>query len=356
MTVKITWLEHTAEDLRALASKAADAKVARRLLAIALVLEEASRAEAARSCGMDRQTLRDWVHRYNDRGVAGLADRPHGGGPSAKLTEPEKAELARWVRQGPDPAEDGVVRWRLCDLRHRILGRFFVLLDECSIGRILKARSFSHVSMRPRHPQADAEAQEAHKGNFAELVAAAIPPAARDKPLELWWQDEARIGQQGSLTYVWAERGSRPRAPRDQRYSWAYIFGAVCPDRGAGAALVLPCANTDAMNLHLQDISTQVSPGAHAVLTVDGAGWHRIGGGLKLPDNISLLVLPPYSPELNPVEDIWQFLRQNFLSNRVFATYEAIIDACCEAWNKLIAMPGRIHSIAERDYAKTVTP
>lgn len=130
----------------------------------------------------------------------------------------------------------------------------------------------------------------------------------------------------------------------------------MCPDRGTGAALVLPCANTEAMNLHLQEISTQVSPGAHAVLTVDGAGWHRIGGALKLPDNISLLVLPPYSPELNPVENIWQFLRQNFLSNRVFANYEAIIDACCEAWNKLIAIPDRIRSITERDYTKTVIP
>lgn len=171
----------------------------------------------------------------------------------------------------------------------------------------------------------------------------------------MWWQDEARIGQQGSLTYVWAERGSRPRAPRDQRYSWAYIFGAVCPDRGVGAALVLPHANLQAMNLHLREISTQVAPGALAVLTVDGAGWHKLGGGLQVPDNISLLTLPPYSPELNPVENIWQFLRQNFLSNRVFATYDGIVDACCEAWIKLIAMPDRIRSIAHRDYAKTVT-
>lgn len=186
-------------------------------------------------------------------------------------------------------------------------------------------------------------------------MAAAIPPEARDKPIELWWQDEARIGQQGSLTYVWAERGSRPRAPRDQRYSWAYIFGAVCPERGVGAALVLPHANTDAMNLHLQEISTQVAPGAHAVLTVDGAGWHKLGGRLKLPHNVTLLALPPYSPELNPLENVWQFLRQNFLSNRVFATYAAIVDRCCDAWNTLVAMPDRIRSIAARDYARTVS-
>lgn len=178
MTVKITRLEHSAEDLRAMASKERDAKVARRLLAIALILGGASRAEAAQSCGMDRQTLRDWVHRYNEEGVAGLADRPHGGGAAAKLTEVETAALARWVREGPDPAEDGVVRWRLCDLRQRLLDRFFVLLDESSIGRILKTLSFSHVSVRPRHPEADAAAQEAHKKTSRNWS----PPRSRRRP------------------------------------------------------------------------------------------------------------------------------------------------------------------------------
>ena len=118
--------------------------------------------------------------------------------------------------------------------------------------------------------------------------------------------------------------------------------------------LLLPYANTYAMNLHLTEISALVTPGAHCVLTVDGAGWHQLGGQLVLPSNISLLHLPPYSPELNPVENIWQFLRQNFLSNRVFATYRDIVDACCDAWNALMAMPDRIRSIASRDYAKAV--
>ena len=163
MTVRITRLDHSAEELRALAARQADAKLARRLLAIGLVLEDRSRAEAARSCGMDRQTLRDWVTRYNEHGVSGLADRAHGGGPSAKLTEAEKAVLAQWVREGPEPAEDGLVRWRLSDLKQRILARFFVLLDERSVSRILRALDFSHISVRPRHPQADVAAQQAHK-------------------------------------------------------------------------------------------------------------------------------------------------------------------------------------------------
>ena len=156
------------------------------------------------------------------------------------------------------------------------------------------------------------------------------------------------------VTYIWADKGSRPRAPRDQRYDWAYLFGAICPARGVGAALVLPFVNTEAMNLHLVEISTQVTPGAHAVLTLDGAGWHQSGGRLKLPDNISLLPLPPYSPELNPVENIWQFLRQNYLANRVFDTYTAIVDACCDAWNALIAAPDTIRSIATREWATAV--
>jgi hypothetical protein len=106
------------------------------------------------------------------------------------------------------------------------------------------------------------------------------------------------------------------------------------------------------MNLHLREISTQVSQGAFAVLTLDGAGWHQLGDRLEVPDNIGLLHLPPYS--LNPVENIWEFLRHNDLSNRVYATCEAIVDACCVACNKLIAAPRRIRSIATRDRAKTV--
>jgi hypothetical protein len=165
------------------------------------------------------------------------------------------------------------------------------------------------------------------------------------------YKDEARVGQQGSLTYIWAERGSRPRAPRDLRYQYAYIFGAICPARGVGAGLVLPTVNTKAMNLHLAEISRHVQPGSFAVMQLNGAGWHQTGGRLKIPDNMALLPQPPYSPELNPTENVWQFLRQNYLSHRVFADYTAVVDACCDAWNKIIAMPNQIRSIGTRTWA-----
>ena len=106
------------------------------------------------------------------------------------------------------------------------------------------------------------------------------------------------------------------------------------------------------MNRHLAEISAHVLPGRHAVLTLDGAGWHQSGGRLKVPDNISLLHLPPYAPELNPVENVWEYLRQNWLSHRVWESYDAIVDACCEAWSKLMRLPERIASITTRTWAQ----
>ena len=114
---------------------------------------------------------------------------------------------------------------------------------------------------------------------------------------------------------------------------------------------MLPKADAETMSLHLAEIARAVTPGRHAVVVLDGAGWHKTGGRLRVPANISLLKLPPYSPELNPVESVWQFLRQNSLSNRVFESYHAIVDACCDAWNALAAEPGRIRSIATRSWA-----
>jgi len=132
------------------------------------------------------------------------------------------------------------------------------------------------------------------------------------------------------------------------------LFGAVCPDRGIGAALVLPSVNTDAMNLHLAEIGTCVAPGNHAVVVLDGAGWHQPGGRLQIPSNISLLHLPSYAPQLNPVENVWQFLRQNYLAHRVLDTYDEIVEACCHAWNALACAPDRIRSIASRPWAKVI--
>lgn len=138
---------------------------------------------------------------------------------------------------------------------------------------------------------------------------------------------------------------------RDNRHDSVHIFGAICPARGVGAAIIMPAVNTEAMNDHLKEISTQVADGAHAILVLDGAGWHQPGGKLLVPDNISLLSLPPYAPELNPVENVWEYLRSNKLCGLVWNTYDEIVEACRVAWQFLINDPDRIRSIGTREWA-----
>jgi transposase len=178
-----------------------------------------------------------------------------------------------------------------------------------------------------------------------------LPASAAGKPIEIWFQDEARVGQKGSLEYIWAPVGSRPPMVRDNRHDSAYLFGAICHARKVGAAIIMPSANAEAMSEHLKEISTQIARGAHAVVVCDGAGWHQSGGQLRVPTNITLLPLPPYAPELNPMENIWDYLRGNKLSKRVWNSYQDIVAACRDAWRFLVGDPQRIDTIAHRAWA-----
>jgi transposase len=170
--------------------------------------------------------------------------------------------------------------------------------------------------------------------------------------VDVWFQDEARVGQRGTMTRIWALKGSRPRAIRQQQFKYAYLFGAVCPAKDEAVGLVLPVANTQAMLEHLKELSRHVPKGRHAVVVLDRAAWHTT---LKLRnfENISLLPLPAASPELNPVEQVWQQLRDNWLANRCFEGYEAIVDACCEAWNWFTETPNKIKNLCSREWAHT---
>ena len=162
MAIEIERKEHTSGELRRLACRAADPAQARRMLAIALVLEGSDRTTAARSCGMDRQTLRDWVHRYNAEGIAGLVDRPRPGRPP-RLSPEQVEALVEVVEAGPDVAVDGVVRWRCVDLAGVVAARFDVALSERQVGRILNRQGYTRLKPRPQHPQADEAAQAACK-------------------------------------------------------------------------------------------------------------------------------------------------------------------------------------------------
>jgi transposase len=178
-----------------------------------------------------------------------------------------------------------------------------------------------------------------------------VAEAHPDKRIELWFEDECRVGAKGRTGHRWWVRGERPRGLHQQGYEWAHLFGAVRPATGDGFALVLPEVSTVAMQVFLDRFAATLQRDAHAVLVLDQAGWHG-SRALALPSTITLVPLPPYAPELNPVERVWLHLRERQFSHRLLDGYDAIVDACCEAWNALT--PDRLRSLTAYPWIKKV--
>ena len=312
-----------------------------------MVLRGARHRDAAEAHGLDVQTLRDWIERYNRDGPEGLLMRPAGERP-CRLSEPQLALLQEWLEAGPSPGADAPSRFRLCDIAKWILNILGVRYSLEGVRKLLLRMGFEHLSPRPLQPKADLAAQDEFRNNFSELAEDAAGEATGS--IEIWVRDESRVGQQGMLSRVWARRGTRPRIPRDRRFGYCYLFSAACPDRKQAVGHICERSNTDEMNRHLEDISEQVLPGNHAVVVLDGAGWHK-SKDLEIPTNTSLLFLPPYSPELNPMEDVFEFLKSNHLANRVFETVEEVKMAVRMAWREFFGDPERIQSITYREWA-----
>lgn len=162
-----------------------------------------------------------------------------------------------------------------------------------------------------------------------------------------------RVGQKGRLCHRWWTRGKRPPGVQDQRHEWAYLFGAARPGGEGAFALVLPTVNTDMMQIFLDRFAATLAEDEHAVMVVDGAGWHTTRA-LVVPPNVTLVPLPPYSPQLNPMERVWLYLRDRFLSLRLLEDYDAIVDACCKAWNVVAEDAERIRSLCLYPWIKKV--
>ena len=167
--------------------------------------------------------------------------------------------------------------------------------------------------------------------------------------VDLWFQDETRIGQQGSTSRMWARKGTRPRALKQQQFTYAYLYGAVCPSTGQAVGLILPNANTVCMNLHIDEISRSLAEDRHAYILMDGAGWHQASLNR---DNVTIVKIPPYSPELNPCEQVWQYIKDKWLKNRCYTDYDDILGVATEAWTNFTTEEGRIQSLCSRDWAE----
>ena len=346
--IAITNTGRTVDDIIALARKCNDPRQARRLRAVARVIEgELDRGAVALRARVGRQTLCDWVHRYNAQGPDGLKDRPRSGR-SPKLDAQQRAEVGRWLEDGPGP---GVPAWTLGLLMERIKAVLGVVMSLEAVRQLVRGLGFRKLSPRPVHPKAKPQAQEDFRRNFSGMAMSVLPEGTDPASVDVWCQDEARVGQKGMLARVWARRGSRPQVPRDHRYGYCYLFSAICPEAGAAVGHVCGRANTQEMNRHLLDISAAVPQGRHALVVLDGAGWHR-SKELECPDNVSMLRLPPYSPELNPVETVFQFLKARHFANQVFETAEEVKEKVAMVWKGFAASPDRIRSIGQRSWAR----
>ncbi len=160
----------------------------------------------------------------------------------------------------------------------------------------------------------------------------------------MYFQDEARFGQQGTLTRGWARRGERFKAVRQTQYDWLYVIAAACPRTGHAVGMLSPHINVEIINIFLERFARELALGVHAVLVWDQAGFHT-GKALQCPENITLVALPPYSPELNPMENLWHYLRSHHGSNRAFADYEALVAAAETAWKQSACNPETIKSV-----------
>ena len=167
--------------------------------------------------------------------------------------------------------------------------------------------------------------------------------------VDIWFQDEARIGQQNTTTKMWAPKGTRPDAIKQQQFEYAHIYGAICATNGKTEALITPRLTKEIMRDHLKLISNSTEKGRHAVVIMDGAGWHIESMESEF-GNLNIIKLPPYSPQLNPIEKVWSWLRQHHLANRCFSGYEDIVDSISDAWNDFRSIEKRVKDISHMSW------
>ena len=297
--------------------------------------------DIAKYTGVSVATVHKLISAYNRRGVAAVETKGKGGRYNAYLTlEEERDVLTPFVER----AERGELT-TVAQIKQAFEKRVGHEVDETTIHRLLKRQKWRKLVPRPFHPQADKEEQEHFKQNFATLVEEVLQSRdPKDKrPVLKMAQDEARFGRIGISRRSWAPKHIRPRIPRHIVREYMYVYTVVAPKEGKMTSLILPFADTSMMNVFLEHVSRTFSQ-YFLVIQVDQAGWHS-AKDLVIPENIRLIPQPAYSPELNPVEHIWEEIREKAFSNRAFPSLDAVIDTLCDQLRQLEDNSELLHSM-----------
>jgi transposase len=318
----------TIAELEARQKQTKDAYFYRNLRIIVLAKLGWPAPDIGMAVGLSRRVVQQHVYDYNEHGIEALQEQR--GAPSGPLLTPEQEQvLVARIEAGPR-SEDHVCSLRGKDFQRILRAEFDKCRSLATVYNLLHKLSYSYLRPRPRHNLADAAKQQA----FLDSLPAQLERIAQehpDKRLRIYFQDEARFGQQGTLTNLWARTGSRPTAVRQTAYQYVWVMAAVCPETGHSEGLIAPRLNTRYINTFLGQFSETLAPEEHAVMLWDGAGFHR-GKELVMPANITAIQLPAYSPEFNPVENLWHYLKSHHWSNRAYQDVEELETAVIQAW------------------------
>ena len=337
---------HRLEELQQLTRALPQKRIWRRAQAVVLAKQGRTAQDIATALGCSLKAVKNWVAQYNRGGIPALHERPRRGRPP--LLDPQEYPRLKQRLDAPPRPEDGVCTLRGLDIRRILEQEFGVLMSLQAVYDLLHRHGFSSLMPRPQHKDADEELQAIFKEVIVDQIQA-IKEAHPGEDVQVWFEDEARFGQQGTLARVWARRGSRPRGVRQNQYTSLYVLTAVCVGTGAASGLISPTLNAGVINLFLEQFSRELAAGSHAILVWDGAAYHT-GGELVVPANVSLIQLVPYSPELNPVENLWHYLRSHYWSLRVYRDYGALEEAAMAAWRAVCLEPGSVRSICAAPY------
>lgn len=323
----------------------------RRLRIVILSVEGWTAPAIAMAVGLSRRICQRWLARYNAEGLAGLDDR-RGRESQLPMSAEEEAAFRKRIDSGPT-AEDAICSLRGKDFQRILANEFGLLRSLPAVYWLLHRLGYSYLRPRPRHRKADpGKVQAFVEGWPARLQA--IAAAHPQKRLRIYFQDESRFGQQGTTTNIWANKGSRPTAIRQTEYEYLWVLGAVCPETGHAEGLLSPQLNTKIVNSFLEQFSNTIPGEEHAVMIWDGAGFHT-SKALVVPENVTLVPLPAYSPELNPIENLWHYLKSHFWSNRAYDDYEALETAVIEAWKMTVLDEDTIKSVCAAPYLNRAT-
>lgn len=334
------------EELEKRERQESNAKLAKRMRVVILAMRGYTAPAVAMSLGLSRRVVQRWVRRYNDEGPSGLEDR-RGNSPGGSLTPEQEEGIRQRLEAGPT-SEDKVCSLRGADMQRILQQEFGVWRCLSAVYCLLHRLGYSYLRPRPRHHKADPEAQAAFLAQLPQRLAE-IRVAHPDKRVLVFFQDESRFGQQGTTTNVWARRGSRPGAARQTEYEYLWVLGTVCPETGQAEGLLSPRLNTDVINIFLREFSAALSPDEHAIILWDGAGFHT-SKRLCVPENLTPIQLPAYSPEFNPIENLWHYLKSHYWSNHVHDNYEALETAAIDAWHHAVLDPELIKSVCAAPY------